>query len=427
MKCKGCHTEFKVSKASQKYFYCPKCNTIIVDEEIEKALLDNKVEVSEESIEDILKQEKKLMELSVKNLKEAGKYIPFLIKVLKAGSIGLSLKATAFGALSYLLSPIDLIPDFIPVIGYLDDIAVVVFAVTLLLGSADVKKIYDEVFNEKQAIKKGQIILYYFKKELSSINYDIDAHENTIVWYINYKESDQHNLKGYSDKILKPEVLYVSHPFFKDVIIPYEEYDVILINERMQEDFRIFEALGAKKIDYKYDDYHYNGKKMKLYATIDEELVKAVGDNVIPDNMSVSVDSMLSSLNVNRVQDKQYCEYQGPYKINKQVFNEIIWYFLDEINKININDFFARNKKIYNKRLTYSMSKIYDGKFEIDLGGMSKIGIKPKKSNVVKRNVSMEVEFFDRPVTSPEDEELIAAEVKEILINRLEVVKEMIG
>jgi uncharacterized membrane protein YkvA (DUF1232 family) len=32
------------------------------------------------------------------------------------------LKALAFGVVAYALSPIDLVPDFIPVLGYLDDV-----------------------------------------------------------------------------------------------------------------------------------------------------------------------------------------------------------------------------------------------------------------------------------------------------------------
>ncbi len=35
------------------------------------------------------------------------------------------------GALLYVLSPIDLIPDFLPVIGYLDDAAVIAFCLNL--------------------------------------------------------------------------------------------------------------------------------------------------------------------------------------------------------------------------------------------------------------------------------------------------------
>lgn len=43
------------------------------------------------------------------------------------------LKALAFGVVAYALSPIDLVPDFIPVLGYLDDVILLPVLIWLIV------------------------------------------------------------------------------------------------------------------------------------------------------------------------------------------------------------------------------------------------------------------------------------------------------
>ena len=66
-----------------------------------------------------------------------------LYLVYKDPRVPLRIKIIILIVIAYLLSPIDLIPDFIPVIGYLDDFLLVTVGIPLLLKMVP-KKIMDE-------------------------------------------------------------------------------------------------------------------------------------------------------------------------------------------------------------------------------------------------------------------------------------------
>lgn len=59
-------------------------------------------------------------------------YCKQLLGAIKSPRISIKAKAIAVGALIYFISPLDLIPDHIPVVGYLDDLAVLSLAVNCL-------------------------------------------------------------------------------------------------------------------------------------------------------------------------------------------------------------------------------------------------------------------------------------------------------
>ncbi len=74
--------------------------------------------------------------------------IPALFLALKRKDTPVLAKVFAFLAVGYALSPIDLVPDFIPVLGYVDDIVILP-----VLVMAALKFIPKEIFDEcrKQA------------------------------------------------------------------------------------------------------------------------------------------------------------------------------------------------------------------------------------------------------------------------------------
>ena len=72
--------------------------------------------------------------------------IPALALALKDRRTPLSAKVLAGLAVAYALSPIDLIPDFLPVIGYLDDVIVLP-----MLVAWSVRMIPPEVLGEYRA------------------------------------------------------------------------------------------------------------------------------------------------------------------------------------------------------------------------------------------------------------------------------------
>lgn len=75
--------------------------------------------------------------------------IEYVIFVLKYKKVNLSTKILIVLTLAYILSPIDLIPDFVPILGYVDDIIVIPFLLWLCIKSIPNK--YKEEFKIMKA------------------------------------------------------------------------------------------------------------------------------------------------------------------------------------------------------------------------------------------------------------------------------------
>ena len=56
------------------------------------------------------------------------------------------------GIIAYVISPIDLIPDFIPVVGYVDDLVLVVYGLNIILNEVDRKILLDNWSGEEDLL-----------------------------------------------------------------------------------------------------------------------------------------------------------------------------------------------------------------------------------------------------------------------------------
>ena len=77
-------------------------------------------------------------------------YIPALFIAVRRKDTPIGAKILAGITVGYALSPIDLIPDFIPVLGYLDDLILLP-----LLAAMAIKLIPDEVMEECRTDAEG--------------------------------------------------------------------------------------------------------------------------------------------------------------------------------------------------------------------------------------------------------------------------------
>lgn len=86
------------------------------------------------------------------------KYIWVLYFVKHDPRISWKAKCVVFITLAYALSPIDLIPDFIPIIGLLDDLIIIPFGIYLAIKLIP-KDVWDDCIQRAQeAIDNGKLL-----------------------------------------------------------------------------------------------------------------------------------------------------------------------------------------------------------------------------------------------------------------------------
>ena len=88
-----------------------------------------------------------------------------LYYTLQSDKISKKDKAMIIGALGYMISPLDVLPDAIPIVGLTDDLAVLLYVL---------KKVWTEVDPEIQEKAKGKLSKWFDEDEINEINHLFD-------------------------------------------------------------------------------------------------------------------------------------------------------------------------------------------------------------------------------------------------------------
>jgi len=108
-----------------------KTKELLNDMDVQSSIESSQIHYSDEKFWDkLLKYGKKAGEKSVY-------YSLLLYYTAQNPAVPKSAKLTIIGALGYLIFPIDLIPDFIPVIGLADDASLIVYALYQVMSHVD--------------------------------------------------------------------------------------------------------------------------------------------------------------------------------------------------------------------------------------------------------------------------------------------------
>ena len=104
----------------------------------------------------------------LKNLLLRGRLI---MRLMNDSRISGLLKLLPLGSLIYLISPIDIIPDFIPVAGFIDDLLVTVVLLNKIINSAD-----PELLEAIDTHWAGEDDVFEKVKEIVGVMNDLSSH-----------------------------------------------------------------------------------------------------------------------------------------------------------------------------------------------------------------------------------------------------------
>ena len=317
-----------ISYKKNQMVHCPHCNDEMLEEahyESIRQRFERVENVSDDDIRKVLDEQEEVLRLSSKGmLKEVQKYIQAFYKLLIDPNAQRIHKAIVVAALLYMISPLDLIPDIFVGVGYLDDIAVILTAVSLVGKMAmdayvEATKTADE---QKQAEKESEIrgqlhaaplILKIAENKNSTEICEYIENDHVRYWQVSHNLLNKYNIRTVDNKIFKFDTLYIRHPYIRNQLLELDGLDDYVAKQKREEYKLLASSLGAQSIVF--EDRIVTAAKSDL--AIDAKILNQVNFDTKCEIKNVIVKSSSENLEF----------YAGPIDFEMAVLDRLLWIY----------------------------------------------------------------------------------------------------
>ena len=254
-----------ISYKKNQLVHCPHCNSKMLAELQYNSIrqkFDHTENVSENDVQKVLDEKENVLRLSAKGmLKEVQSYIQAFYKILIDPNAQRVHKAIIVITLLYVISPIDLVPDPIPGVGYLDDIAIILAAVSLIGRIAieayivtnktlNTQKQHEKELLLRSEIQKLPLILKIAENKYSSEVCEYIENDHVRYWQVSQNLLDRYDIKTADAKIFKHDALYIRHPYIRNQLLELDGFDDYVARQKRDEYKILSSSLGAQSINF---------------------------------------------------------------------------------------------------------------------------------------------------------------------------------
>lgn len=375
--CTKCDTELKALNIIS--YTCPHCGSELkpINQQIEEQLEEYSKKITPDVIEELKNEESKLDDFLnkpiIRDIKDKVKYI---YNYIISSDVVFEKKVYAAASILYLFSPIDLIPDIIPILGFTDDMGVILLVYSMLSKEFDQKNI------KKVRNYQTTNTIFHIVGKSNNLVFNYDEEKLRRVWTLSVDKAKHLGYKVIGSSLMKAPETYILHPYLPDTLVPINNYDQILSESIIREQFNLASMLGAKSIKFTVKEEENRISKRKI--NVKRNSVDTIGEQ--------------EKHTVEYKEKIYFDEFNSFDEIHTDLTNKLVWYYTNEsFVKDLIPQRLLNDVKTKSFQYSFNTSHLLSHEARLNLTKKMPFGIKSKFSNSLKHSINIDIEFFDLP------------------------------